>query len=444
IRVETTEHDTALIHFTIKDTGIGISDEQQQRLFSAFAQADSSITRQYGGTGLGLIISQKLVRAMGGEGIQLSSQVNQGSQFAFSLRLKPCANIAVSPITEADEQTVSSLLNGNILLVEDNAINQEVALSQLKRLGLTAHVAHNGAQAVEMVKTQHYQLILMDIQMPVMDGYQAAEQIRRFNKHTPIIALTAAAMIEDREKALAAGMNDHLPKPINREQLRETLIKWLGQNIEAQQPQPTQSTHSLTTQEITMLDASLGLQQLNGNQTLYHKLLRLFLDQLTQEFSALPVLLQAIAEGKDEARTATQQLNHALKGVAGNLAISALANLSAEIDLMLKRGDAIHANQATFFAQTLSDTEKAIQAYLQTTAATNLEPVAPVEQLDLPSLLMDLAKRIQGNEFIDDDELSELGRHIPVQQQAQWQSVIEALSVFDFDQAHTELQALLT
>ena len=444
IRVETTEHDTALIHFTIKDTGIGISDEQQQRLFSAFAQADSSITRQYGGTGLGLIISQKLVRAMGGEGIQLSSQVNQGSQFAFSLRLTPCANIAVSPITEADEQTVSSLLNGNILLVEDNAINQEVALSQLKRLGLTAHVAHNGAQAVEMVKTQHYQLILMDIQMPVMDGYQASEQIRRFNKHTPIIALTAAAMIEDREKALAAGMNDHLPKPINREQLRETLIKWLSQNIEAQQPQPTQSTHSLTTQEITMLDASLGLQQLNGNQTLYHKLLRLFLDQLTQEFSALPAQLQAIAEGKDEARTATQQLNHALKGVAGNLAISALANLSAEIDLMLKRGDAIHANQATFFAQTLSDTEKAIQAYLQTTAATNLEPVAPVEQLDLPSLLMDLAKRIQGNEFIDDDELSELGRHIPVQQQAQWQSVIEALSVFDFDQAHTELQALLT
>ena len=381
---------------------------------------------------------------MGGEGIQLSSQVNQGSQFTFSLRLTPCANIAVSPITADDQQAVSSLLNGNILLVEDNLINQEVALSQLKRLGLTAHVAHNGAQAVEMAKIQHYQLILMDIQMPVMDGYQAAEQIRHFNKRTPIIALTAAAMIEDREKALAAGMNDHLPKPINREQLRETLIKWLGQNIEAQQRQPTQSPHSLTTQEITMLDASLGLQQLNGNQTLYHKLLRLFLDQLTQEFSALPAQLQAIAEGDDEARTATQQLNHALKGVAGNLAINALANLSAEIDLMLKRGDAIHANQAAFFAQTLSDTEKAIQAYLQTTSATNLEPVAPVEQLDVRSLLMDLANRIQGNEFIDDDELSELGRHIPMQQQTQWQLVIEALAVFDFDQAHTELQALLT
>ncbi len=442
IHVETTGHNTSLVHFTIKDTGIGISDEQQQRLFSAFAQADSSITRQYGGTGLGLIISQKLVKAMGGEGIQLSSKINQGSQFTFSLRLTPCANIAVSPISEADQQALSSLLNGNILLVEDNLINQEVALSQLKRLGLTAHVAHNGAQAVEMVKTQHYRLILMDIQMPVMDGYQAAEQIRRFNKHTPIIALTAAAMIEDREKALAAGMNDHLPKPINREQLRETLIKWLSQNIEAQQPQPTQSTHSLTTQEITMLDASLGLKQLNGNQTLYHKLLKLFLDQLTQEFSALPAQLQAISEGNDAARTATQQLNHALKGVAGNLAISALANLSAEIDLMLKRGDAIQANQATFFAQTISDTEKAIQAYLQTTSTTNLEPVAPVAQLDSSLLLMDLAKRIQGNEFIDDDELAELGRHIPVQQQTQWQLVIEALAVFDFDQAHTELQAL--
>lgn len=443
IHVETTGHDTSLVHFTIKDTGIGISDEQQQRLFSAFAQADNSITRRYGGTGLGLIISQKLIKAMGGEGIQLSSQVNQGSQFSFSLRLTPCANIAVSPIPETDQQALSSLLNGNILLVEDNPINQEVVLSQLKWLGLTAHVAHNGAQAVDMVKTQHYQLILMDIQMPVMNGYQATKLIRRFNKHTPIIAFTAAAMIEDREKALAAGMNDHLPKPVNRKQLREALLKWLEKNIDAPQRQSTQSTHSFRTQEITMLDTSLGLQQLNGNQNLYHKLLRLFLDQLTQEFSALPAQLQAISEGKDEVRTTTQQLNHALKGVAGNLAISALANLSAEIDLMLKRGDAIQADQAAFFAQTLTDTEKAIQTYLQTTSATPLEPIAPEEQLDSQSLLMDLAKRIQHNEFIDDDELAELGRHIPVQQQTQWQSVIEALSVFDFDQAHNELQALL-
>ncbi len=443
IHVEPTGHERSLVHFTIKDTGIGISDEQQQRLFSAFAQADSSITRQYGGTGLGLIISQKLVKAMGGEGIQLSSQVNQGSQFTFSLRLTPCANIAVSPIPEADQQALSSLLNGDILLVEDNPINQEVALSQLKRLGLTAHVAHNGAQAVDMIKTQHYQLILMDIQMPIMDGYQAAEQIRRFNKHTPIIALTAAAMIEDREKALAAGMNDHLAKPINREQLRETLLKWSKKNIEVPQHQSTQSTHSFRKQEITMLDASLGLQQLNGNQNLYHKLLRLFLDQLKQDFSVLPAQLKAISEGNDEAKTSTQQLNHALKGVAGNLAISALANLSAEIDLMLKRGDAIQADQAALFAQTLNDTEKAIQAYLQTTSATPLEPVAPVEQLNVHSQLMDLAKRIQGNEFIDDDELAELSRHIPVQQQTQWQLVSEAMAVFNFDQAHNELQALL-
>ncbi|MBD3727787.1 MAG: Hpt domain-containing protein [Moraxella osloensis] len=193
-----------------------------------------------------------------------------------------------------------------------------------------------------------------------------------------------------------------------------------------------------------MLDVNLGLRQLNGNQSLYHKLLTLFLEQLRNDFASLPSQLKQIAEGNEQLRKATQQLNHALKGVAGNLALNTLANLSAEIDLILKRDEPINTAQAHFFAQTLSETEKAIQDYLTSNTQHSESMNAASEYRDIRPQLLDLARRIQGNEFIDDDELSALTIHIPAQQQPQWQKVIEALAEFDFDQAHTELQALLT
>lgn len=447
VSIEPAHQGRSRVHFSIEDTGIGISDEQQQKLFSAFTQADSSITRQYGGTGLGLIISQKLVKAMGGEGIQVNSRRHEGAQFSFSLLLTPCEPIAFLPTTSSQNEESVALLSGNILLVEDNLINQEVALNQLKSLGLNADVAHHGEQAIEMARAKPYQLILMDIQMPIMDGYEATRQIRGFDSKTPIVALTAAAMIEDREKALAAGMNDHLPKPINRHQLRQTLIKWLPQaeprsRLEQAAEPLIENNNTLTTQENLMFDATKGLQQLNGNQALYRKLLTLFLQQLTQEFAPLTSQLQAVADGDAALRTSAQALNHALKGVAGNLAITTLAKLSSEIDHSLKRNEPITGEQVALFSQTLTQSEQAIRAYLATTPEAVLQPVSGENKASRAHLLS-LAQRIQGNEFIDDDELTELGQQLPAHQQTQWQAVIEALSVFDFDRANTHLQALL-
>ncbi|WP_052501405.1 PhnD/SsuA/transferrin family substrate-binding protein [Thiomicrospira microaerophila] len=240
----TEDNHQAWLHFEVQDTGKGITLEQQQRLFKPFSQADDSITRQYGGTGLGLTISEKLVQLMGGEGVKLQSELGQGSVFKFSLpfeMLKP-EELAQLKTQESkkglyDAQHIQKF-NARILLVEDNEINQEVAGDQLKQLGIRFEVANNGEVAVSKAKDQDFDLILMDIQMPVLDGYQATKRIREFNPSIPIIALTAAAMIEDKEKALAAGMNDHLSKPINRLALIESFQQWIGDKQLVSSPKP--------------------------------------------------------------------------------------------------------------------------------------------------------------------------------------------------------------
>lgn len=225
----------AWLKFEVQDTGKGVSLEQQQRLFKPFAQADDSITRQYGGTGLGLVICDKLVQLMGGEQIQLQSELGQGSVFSFSVPLMQLSEQQQDALQreQSDHLNVKLLqegslrFNAKVLLVEDNEINQEVAAELLKQLGVSYDLAMNGEQAVTKAQDHDYDLILMDIQMPILDGYQATRRIRQFNAQLPIIALTAAAMIEDKEKALSAGMNDHLSKPIDKAVLRECLCRWL-------------------------------------------------------------------------------------------------------------------------------------------------------------------------------------------------------------------------
>ena len=225
-------NEQARLHFSIRDTGMGMTPEQQQKLFSAFSQVDTSITRSYGGTGLGLIISQRLVQLMGGEGIGLESEPGVGSCFDFELIL-PIVEEAI-PSESLHDETHKCLsleeekfCGQRVLVVEDHPINQEVVFSQLEQMGLEVTLADNGAQGVEEVRQNNYDLILMDIQMPVMDGYKATLAIREFNRDIPIIALTAAALFEDRQKALAVGMNDHLGKPFSGQQLFNHLKVWL-------------------------------------------------------------------------------------------------------------------------------------------------------------------------------------------------------------------------
>ena len=219
---------TCHLSFSVLDTGMGISEENQHLLFQAFNQADTSITRQFGGTGLGLVISQRLVKLMGSDGIELKSQANQGSCFRFTLPLQLAQQPSVPKKELQSPDFTSKLFCGqHVLVVEDNLINQHLAKSLLQKMGLKVTIAEDGFEGVEKVKAESFDLVLMDIQMPIMNGYLATEAIREFNSSIPIIALTAAALVEDREKALAAGMNDHLGKPFSAQQLFDCLSPWL-------------------------------------------------------------------------------------------------------------------------------------------------------------------------------------------------------------------------
>jgi PAS domain S-box-containing protein len=221
-----------LIRIEVADTGIGISPQDQQRLFTAFEQADGSMTRKYGGTGLGLAITKRLVQLMGGE-IGVESTSGAGSTFWFTVRLGKASDAVLSAPTFAQEtaeaRLKASFAGTRILLAEDEPINREVSQGLLEDVGLAVDLAQDGAIAVGMAKQTAYALILMDMQMPNMNGIDATKAIRALPGYatTPILAMTANAFDEDRQVCIDAGMDDHIGKPVNPDRLFETLLKWL-------------------------------------------------------------------------------------------------------------------------------------------------------------------------------------------------------------------------
>jgi len=231
--------DAVLLHLAVSDQGIGISPEQQSRLFNAFAQGDQSMTRKYGGTGLGLAINRHLAHMMGGN-VGVSSEPGGGSTFWMTARLSkayaPATVEAQSDGSLPPEEIIARRHAGRCVLVaEDEPVNQEVAGELLALAGLTADIVGNGVEAVERARDRDYALILMDMQMPVLNGIDATRAIRRLpgRQRVPILAMTANAFAEDKQACLAAGMNDHIGKPVDPDVLYATLLRWLEQSAGA-------------------------------------------------------------------------------------------------------------------------------------------------------------------------------------------------------------------
>ena len=354
----------ACVEFSIKDNGVGISAEEQLRLFKPFGQADSSTTRRYGGTGLGLVICRRLVQKMGGD-LELESEPGRGSLFRFRLdfevasldedeKLKPISSPWTMPYARVVPFNACPSFEGyKILIVEDNAINQEVAMRMVEKMGADVALADNGMRALEKVEEFTPDLILMDLQMPVMDGYEASRKLRAQGFKKPIIALSAAVMEEDKKRAIDAGMNEHLAKPIDSKQLCYMLGIYLKPNASVFEEEiDSQGMESELV--LSGFDIQKGLELFDGDKLFYLKMLKRFGEQIPSQCLPLIHLLRA-KEWKKAGPIA-----HSLKGASGALGGVGIMDLATKIDMAIKQNLSIDSSLIDKLEVILVDTYRAL------------------------------------------------------------------------------------
>ena len=332
--------------FSVSDTGIGISDEQMQRLFQPFSQASASTSRKYGGTGLGLVICKKLVETMGGN-IQAESKADQGSIFSFTITTQIAREQPVYTLQDAldkNNEKVGRLgdrLPLKILIAEDNLINQELAMAMLIKMGYQPDVVDNGLAVLEALQVEHYDLLLLDVQMPEMDGLETADylvnhwhELHTGYERPTIVAMTASAMQGDREMCLRAGMDDYISKPIMMDSLQRTIEKWAVSNISEEVADERIVVKVEKAQNSSVIDraAIRNLEQINPK--LIGRMIHLFTAE--EAPALLQNLRQAIAnhDSKEVSYNA-----HTLKGSSNILGAKALGKLCLEVELKGKNGD---------------------------------------------------------------------------------------------------------
>ena len=328
-----------VVRCEVEDTGIGIASESLGKIFSPFEQADSSTTRRYGGTGLGLAITKQLVELMDGE-IAVVSELGVGTTFGLNLVLAPAAssNAESSPATEHVGAAPSALAkearrSRRLLVVEDNAVNLMVMRSVLTKLGFEClDQALDGNEAIEKAAATNYDLILMDCQMPKLDGYEATRRLRAMGIATPVVAMTAHALSGDREKCLAAGMDDYLTKPIVLERLVAVLDRWLGRASESMaRADPVSESGPVDANADFAYDDFLDL--LMGDDELADSLLAMFVANTPDDIAKLK---QTLVRGDAEQVRAAA---HSIKGAAANLCATAVNAAAYAIEQAARRGD---------------------------------------------------------------------------------------------------------
>lgn len=340
----TRENEQVQLKFSVRDTGIGISEEQISKLFQPFTQADGSITRRFGGTGLGLSISKQLVELMNGK-IWCESTPGKGSTFIFTawFGIAQASDIEhvnlVSAIPGEEKRTSFDFSGSRILLVEDNETNRQLVIEILKETGAVMDVAADGKDAVAMITggTQ-YDLVLMDIQMPVMDGYEATRLIRGDRRFAalPIIAMTAHAMHDEQQRSLQAGINAHIAKPIDAKAMLQAIRFYLHHRETGEHTDGTQETnggHEDGIPEIAGLDVAAALELLDGNRKLYFWVLRTFLEN---ESNVVTLIGDALNAGETALAI---RLAHTVKGSAGSMGAVELVERARSLENVLVSGE---------------------------------------------------------------------------------------------------------
>jgi CheY-like chemotaxis protein len=324
-----TAPDRARLRFAVRDSGIGMDEHQQAKLFHAFSQANGSTTREYGGTGLGLSISQQLVGLMGGR-IEVDSRLGAGSTFRFELEFAlSAAPQRQLPFDEAPSGPLVSGRDARVLLVEDNVVNQQIAAELMTTQGIQVEIAGTGQQALDILSRsgpEAYDLVLMDLEMPQLDGHAATVALRRDPRfdRLPIVAMTAHALAEIRERCLSEGMQDYITKPVEPEKLYATLARWLGGSLPRPLALPAPPPSPLP--GLTGIDTAFGLRNVAGNQPLYLQLLERFRDTQRDAGAAIRTSFHA---GRHEDAGARA---HALRGVAGAIGARELQTLAQAVE----------------------------------------------------------------------------------------------------------------
>jgi PAS domain S-box-containing protein len=327
-----------LLRFSVRDTGIGIPEENFGLLFNKFSRVESSTSQKYSGTGLGLAISKQLVELMGGS-VGVTSEVGTGSEFWFKVRLELSLGPNVRPVGANLKTETAAKLMGRVLIADDDSTNREVISGMLRKLGLRAEAVANGAEAVNVLESTPYDLVLMDMRMPEMDGIEATRHIRDLhsavlNHDIPIIALTANAMQSDRQACLAAGMNDFLPKPIRKAELRNALKKWLHAGDVAIPVATGKVVPSRTVDDkADIFDRAGVLGRMEGDNELAQIVFAAFLEDIPGRIQALKDFV------KSGDTVGSARLAHSIKGASANVGGERLRNMASVMEKAANAGD---------------------------------------------------------------------------------------------------------
>ncbi|MCH1918083.1 response regulator [Shewanella sp. A3A] len=563
------------LKFAVKDTGIGLTQEQQQKLFQSFSQADSTTTRRYGGTGLGLAISKQLSQLMGGE-IGVESLYGHGSTFYFTAKLQIADNTQLKvaqelegmPVLVVDdnatarsilkstltsmgftvdtarsgheaidkyqqqhyglalidwmmpemdgietakqlkalkdnpliimisahashellEQASHSGINGyvakpasasqlldaimaalgrsgfvavrrqsptadlplqqlrgkRILLVEDNQMNQEVASEFIRIAGMQLSIANNGQEALDKLQHHHFDLVLMDCQMPIMDGYQATQALRQLPQFAdlPIVAMTANAMSGDRDRCLAAGMNDHLAKPIEVKLLYQTLLNYLG-DASATSDEPLDDTRPLLSHQLVSwpvseeIDVDRGLQLVQGSKRLYQRILERF---AAGQHDVVQQVRLALAEQRQQD---AQRMLHTLKGLAGNLANAELAQQAQQLEQQIAAQQPLTDAQLAALEQRINTVVSAISCWQQGTATNNNNLSTMLSDSGMVAQLQQLQRLLEDADPTAIAVLQQLMEQGDEVLQQQLNPLANMVAAYRFDEASLVIESLL-